>query len=131
MASHPLPRGFPLALGQRLRQVRKSLGLTQREVAAKAGFGPDRISKFESGISAPNARALTHLALTLGLPVDLLLPELELPEGPDRDLYLLYRQLWLETPERRQLAASLLRSAIEPDLPSDSRGERAHAPVGD
>jgi len=131
MAIQQLPRAWPLALGQRLRQVRKIFGLTQRELAARAGLGPDRISKFESGTSAPNARALTHLALTLGLPVDPLLPELELPEGPDRDLYLLCRQLWLETPEKRQLAASLLRSAIERDLPSDSRGECAHAPVGD
>jgi transcriptional regulator with XRE-family HTH domain len=124
-----LPRSYSVALGQRLRSVRAFLHLKQRDFAALTGYGPDRVSKFETGVSPPNVRSLAHIALTLGLPVDPLLPELDFPEGPNRDLYLLYRRLWFLSGETRRLAASVLRSVIEQDPQSNlTPGEKTDAP---
>lgn len=41
-------------LGQRIREIRKSKGLTQEELAEKIGIGTPNVSYFETGKFAPS-----------------------------------------------------------------------------
>lgn len=59
--------------GSRLRKIRDDKGLSQSELAEKAGMQPSAISHFESGRRAPSFDNLKRLADALSLTVDYLL----------------------------------------------------------
>ena len=68
--------------GEKLRNHRKKLGMTQEDVAEKVGVSPQAISKWESGNGSPDISNLPVLAETLGISVDELLKgELNKPEA--------------------------------------------------
>jgi transcriptional regulator with XRE-family HTH domain len=52
-------------LGHHLRARREALGLTQTDLAQKAGFTQAAISAWELGLRTPGALALHSLAATL------------------------------------------------------------------
>ena len=57
----------PKRLAEKLRQIRKALGLSQREMAQRLGIDitPNNISRYERAKTAPTLTALlayTHLA---------------------------------------------------------------------
>jgi transcriptional regulator with XRE-family HTH domain len=52
--------------GKRLRLLRERLGLTQEELAARAGFHAQRISEFERGDSNCTLETIGRLAAGLG-----------------------------------------------------------------
>lgn len=56
-------------LGNRLRDRRKFLGLTLKEVAVKAGLSVGFISQIERGIAAPSLSSLASVARVLGTDV--------------------------------------------------------------
>ena len=60
-------------IGQRIRRERDLLGLTQRELAEKAGVGVPHISKLEADRENPGDGLLAALAEIFGVPVDELL----------------------------------------------------------
>lgn len=62
-----------MKLGGRVRAKRKSLGLTQKELAAAANVTPQHISKIESDESLPSVDTLLPLSRTLGVTADYLL----------------------------------------------------------
>lgn len=61
-----------ISTGGRLRQWRRSLGLSQYELAGQLGVDVTTVRKYESGATLPNASALTK-ACTMGLDINWLL----------------------------------------------------------
>ena len=55
--------------GERLRTLRKSAGLTQQQLADKAGFKSPAIVRYEAGRALPRPQAIEKLAAALGVPV--------------------------------------------------------------
>src|SRR6266566_7330664 len=67
------------ALGRRVREARKSLGLTQQELAAPQ-FGKAYVSAIERGTVRPSLKALDFFAGRLGIPASTLLSATETPQ---------------------------------------------------
>jgi len=97
------PRGrerddYLLALGERVRSWREQRGLTQAELAALSGLGPDVVSRLENGrYRSPGLRTLRRIASGLDLRVGDLLPDTT--ERP-----------MAESPTRRRVQALLARA---------------------
>lgn len=106
------PDLFRSRVGARIREVRGTLNLSQRELASLCGLPPDRLAKYELGIHPPPLYALTRVAEALGRPVDVLLPELHLRGEVDRDLYRVCRELWRFPEDFRGRCAQMLRIMI-------------------
>jgi transcriptional regulator with XRE-family HTH domain len=64
---------MPEEFWERLRKVREGKGLSQSELAHKAGFQPSAIAHFESGRRAPSFDNLRRLADALAVTIDFLL----------------------------------------------------------
>jgi transcriptional regulator with XRE-family HTH domain len=58
--------GMFAELGTTLRSLRESAGLTQAELARRAGLGKSRLSKYESGKELPKLASLEKLLRVLG-----------------------------------------------------------------
>ena len=56
-----------MALSDMLKKLRKEKGLTQKELAEKAGLPLRSIINYENEIREPNAKALVALELALGV----------------------------------------------------------------
>ncbi|MEB0207130.1 helix-turn-helix transcriptional regulator [Pseudomonas sp. CCC3.1] len=56
-----------MVLGQRIRALRKALGLTQAQLAESLDYEPMTISRFERGEYSPGFDALHQLAKALGV----------------------------------------------------------------
>ena len=68
-------------LGERLHRVRKSLGLTQRDIAEKAGMDVRYYSKIERGQVNVTFLTLSEISRVLGVcPGQLVLPKDRFPE---------------------------------------------------
>jgi transcriptional regulator with XRE-family HTH domain len=55
-------------LGRRIREVRKERGISQGELAEKAGISLITISRIERGERDPHVRTLAQIARGLGIP---------------------------------------------------------------
>jgi transcriptional regulator with XRE-family HTH domain len=53
-------------LGKILREVRREAGLSQEELADRAGIHPTYVSQIERGLKSPTMRMLARLAKALG-----------------------------------------------------------------
>jgi transcriptional regulator with XRE-family HTH domain len=61
-------RLFVLALGERLRFLRRMRRLTTRELAARSGLAPSTVNAVELGVRVPSAIILMRLASGLEVP---------------------------------------------------------------
>lgn len=68
-----------LALGQRLRILRRSAGLSLSELAQRAGVSVGMISQIERNLANPSVRMLERLRVALNVPLTTLLEG----DGPD------------------------------------------------
>lgn len=72
-----------LQLYGKIQARRKALGLSQEELAQRMGVSRQSVTKWETGLSAPDLDRLVELADTLGVSLDYLLrDQAELPEQP-------------------------------------------------
>ena len=82
-------------LGERIRQLRRSKGLSQAQLAEKLGEGcaPETIGRYERGSMFPSWRTLERLAAALSLDIDALLGPIFVPprQGVQRVVDLLAR----------------------------------------
>lgn len=62
-------------VGSRLKEARKKAGLTQQEVATRAGVGQSHINELERGNTNITIKTLCRMADRLGVDVRELLPE--------------------------------------------------------
>lgn len=65
------------ALGDKLRRLRKAKGLTQGELAKKAGVGINTIVRYETGKNSPKVEILELITKELGVKI-VVIPEKEL-----------------------------------------------------
>ncbi len=71
-----------LQLYGKIQARRKALGLSQEELAQRMGVSRQSVTKWETGLSAPDLDRLVELADTLGVSLDYLLREqTELPDA--------------------------------------------------
>jgi len=62
-----------LVLPHRLRLIRESKGLSQRELGRICGLGANQINRYEGGTSEPTVQTLKTIASHLGITTDYLL----------------------------------------------------------
>ncbi len=75
IAIHPT---IAVRFGQRVKERREALGLTQVQVAARIGMTPAKLSQLENGRSGsrgPTLERLREVAEALGVPLSKLLAE--------------------------------------------------------
>lgn len=70
-------------LGENIKTLRAAKGLSQEELAAALSVVRQTVSKWERGLSVPDADALIALSETLGVPVGTLLGEAVPVQEPD------------------------------------------------
>ncbi len=100
-------------IGNRIKELRKERGWSQRDLAAYSNVSHFRLSKYESGTHQPPIGALIRIARAFGLLVDVLLPDAELPLRPeDAQLIQRFRRLAALGLEEKELAGSLLDSVF-------------------
>lgn len=68
-------------LSQNLKNLRKSKGLSQEELAVKLNVVRQTVSKWEQGLSVPDSEMLLKIAEELETPVNVLLGETVVMEG--------------------------------------------------
>lgn len=70
--------------GDRIRERRKQLGLSQEELAAQVGIDQKQISNYESSKGNPTADSLIELVRVLGVSTDWILGLTDDPTPPFR-----------------------------------------------
>lgn len=58
-------------LGTIIKERRKALSITQRELAALAGIGINTLTKIERGEANPSLKVIVRILDTLGLEMDI------------------------------------------------------------
>lgn len=56
-----------MALGAKIRELRKSAGMSQQEIASHVGVSVDTVRRWEAGRYVPRANELARLAFALKL----------------------------------------------------------------
>jgi transcriptional regulator with XRE-family HTH domain len=70
---------------QRMKNLRKKLGMSQGELSQKAGLSLDTISRYERGEREPRVSHLQKIAIALGCPARDLLDDENPPQPPTPD----------------------------------------------
>lgn len=100
-----------MAFPERLAELRKKKGLTQRNLAEKAGVHLVQISRYETGKGQPTLEVLKNMAIALGVTIDSLAFG-EDERGPDEDLRLEFEAVSRFNPDEKQLVKSVLKGLI-------------------
>ena len=99
---------------ENLKTLRKQKGFTQEELAARLNIVRQTVSKWEKGLSVPDAELLTRLAEVLEVPVSTLLgsaiPDDKEPDDIARQLARINEQLAVKN--RRPSAAAVLIAVV-------------------
>ena len=66
-------RRVPEMLSENIKIIRKSKGLSQEELAERLNVVRQTVSKWEQGLSVPDADLLVSISEVLGVPVSTLL----------------------------------------------------------
>ena len=95
MARKPIPEKGSDDFGKLLRQLRKSRGWTQAQLAQNAGIERAMVGNYELGVHYPPIPTLVKLARTLDVSVDRLLGLVEsgTEDIQDRRLYQLFKDV--------------------------------------
>lgn len=72
------------AFGRRVREVRHGAGMTQEDLAERAGLHPTFISNVERGYRVPSVPTLLRIAKGLGCSPGALVDKLPKSDGDDR-----------------------------------------------
>lgn len=80
-------------VGIRIREIRKSRGLTQAELGELIGLEGNRIQKYENGVRKPKTELLKQIATALGVSVMALTD----PVIDDHDINVMYALFEMET----------------------------------
>jgi transcriptional regulator with XRE-family HTH domain len=76
----------PMALGDRIRQLRKEAGWSQAELGDKIGTDSQRVSRYETGKITPSLDAIVRMAQALNVSIDhLLIDDIPRRPGPAAD----------------------------------------------
>jgi transcriptional regulator with XRE-family HTH domain len=104
---------------QRIRDRRKTLGLSQEELAALVGTNQTQISRYEVGENDPTGETLAALAKALQTTTDYLLgltDKVSFPAFAEGDLNPLEREaidvLRSSTPARQRILLSIMKAVV-------------------
>ena len=87
-----MPNSVLPVLGERLKKARKDRGLTQEQLAERAGLSTRHIAKIEKGDVNPSFEVLSTLVKTLGVSFDAIFdPASEQVEADLQEIAGLYR----------------------------------------
>lgn len=73
-------------IGQSIRRIRKSLGITQEELALKIGISPSFISHIERGTKKASIETIYKISNALEIPMGKLFSEFHLPASKNKNL---------------------------------------------
>lgn len=122
-----------LQLGERLREQREWLGLSQELVAEKMDIPRSSVSELERGNRSVTAIELKRFATLYGCTVSWLLQEAaEEQDVPDETFRLLRRvtmRLFAEDREQVLRFARFLRQVTRPALPEEDQAPNVEAPA--
>jgi transcriptional regulator with XRE-family HTH domain len=104
-----MPESFP----DLLRKTREDKGLSQSELAHKAGFQPSAISHFESGRRSPSFENLKRLADALSVTIDYLLGRETLPKSAGPVAEQLFRNFGLMSSDDQESLAKFAKLLAE------------------
>src|ERR1700761_8622933 len=96
----PKSGALDILLGERIRRLRRDLGMSQTALAARVGMTFQQVQKYENGTNRIAAMTLVKLAEALGVTSSALLNGLEESESASS---------WTESSEDEQLAAAFAR----------------------
>lgn len=82
-------------LGDNLKKLRQSRGLSQEEMAARLNVVRQTVSKWEKGLSVPDSEMLIKIARQFEVPVSSLLGESSEPEVGENDIKIILEKLTL------------------------------------
>lgn len=68
-------------LGKKIKEARKGIGLTQKQLADRLGTSPQNLAQYENGKRQPKLETLDRIATALGVDVWELYEDYELPEN--------------------------------------------------
>ena len=101
-----------MKFAERLKKLRKDLGISQRELARKAGISSAMISLYEAGKKSPTIDVLMKLAVVLEVSADYLLGLTDDPSPRSGELPE-YIQKKLEECERYKSAVEGFKKILE------------------
>ncbi len=109
---HPLgpPVSYTARMTLRIKELRLALGMTQGDLASKAGMSRSQLAMIEGGSRPANTLRLDSLAVALGVSTDHLFTQ---KDGQD-DLFAVFRRL---SPEDRQIVLTLAESLARKNAP--------------
>ena len=111
-------------LGDNLKKLRQSRGLSQEEMAGKLNVVRQTVSKWEKGLSVPDSEMLMEIARQFEVPVSSLLGETAEPEGGASDMRSVLEKLTLinEQLARSAQAKRRVLRAVDTTAPCPSCG---------
>lgn len=109
---------------ERLAGLMSLRGLTQKEVAAKAGITESAISYYVKGARTPSGEILARMAETLSTTTDYLLGRTDICDvlSESKELKYLQRNLSKLDPERLRKAEEVLRAVFDDIFDDDGEG---------
>lgn len=102
------PNIILINMGKRIAMCRKTLGLSQEELAEKTDVTPQMISTAERGIKAIRPENLINLSRALGVSADYLLTG----DTVDKDCLLILDKLNKLTPEKYKIVEAIIDSCV-------------------
>lgn len=113
----------------RLARLRKEHGLTQQQLADRAGVHVVQIRRYEGGVSQPAVDILKRLAVALSVSADALLFD-EAERGPDDEFRLQFEALSAMPAEEKELAKSMLEAIILKNRVAGAVSQLSSTPTG-
>ena len=95
------------ALGQKIREARKSKGYTRHVLAEKAGIGEVYLGEIERGLKMPSLNSFLRIVTALDISADYILRE-ELPSGKEYIFDEITQKLKDLTLKQRKTAVDIL-----------------------
>ena len=99
-------------LSERMVSLVKMRGLSQKEVAQRAGVTESAVSYYMNGSRSPQSAILARIAAALNTTVDYLLGQTDNPDLPDARLGYIQRNLGKLNDDELQRAETILKAAF-------------------
>lgn len=64
-----------MTIGERIKDIRKKAGLTQKQLADRLGVTPSQVGQYERGLRSPGSLQVKKFADALSVPMDLLIAD--------------------------------------------------------
>ena len=114
--SKKAPNADDIAIGQRVRTIRTSLGLSQEKLGEALGITFQQVQKYEKGTNRISGSRLMAIAACLGVSVSSIVGEdgrsLESPSVADPDTAQVVRLMPKLTPEERGKVVKIVRAFL-------------------